>query len=135
MITLPLIKDGDAISNIALDFSDLGKRNFQISVVAGPLRGELFQDWDYFSALNKLRVSLEKDDLLLGCVGCLRNFYPSNMALDMGHGKVGYLMTLGKRAERKNMARTFDPIDEFSGLATVEEQSSFFQAWRSSLKD
>ncbi len=134
MITLPLVKDGHATSDMSLNLSDLGKRNFQISVSAGPLQGQSFQDWDYFSALTKLRVELEKEGLLLGCVGSLRNFYPSSMALDMGQGKVGYFMTLGEKAGRKSMARTFDRVDEFSGLATVEEQVSFFQAWRNSLK-
>lgn len=134
MITLPMIRGICIISEINLELNRLGERTLQINVLEGPLKGQSFEGWDYFSSLKGLRIELEMEGLKIGCVGSLRNFYPSNMAMDMGQGKIGYLMTLGKKAGRKDIAKTFDQIDNFSDLASVEEQALFYQKWRDSLK-
>lgn len=129
----PIFAEGSQKGFISIELTDLGKRNLQIKVFEGPLAGKYFEAWDYFSALTKLRLALECEGFLIGCVGSMKNFYPSNMSLDMGLGKVGYFLEIGKKVGRSAPARVFDECDDVNKLATVESQKFFFENWRSSI--
>lgn len=130
----PIFLNGVQDGTITFELVDLGQRQFQIQIVDGPLVGDCFEDWDYFSALSKLRLKLEEKGLLLGCIGSLENFYPSNMSLDMGLGKVGYLMEMGEKSGRSSQARVFDICYDVQKLASVESQKKYFQMWKDSLE-
>lgn len=134
MYTFQLYNRDRLDGSITLELENLGKRSLQIRVLDGRFQGEIFEDWDYFSALKKLRIALENIDCLLGCTGSLINFYPFRMSLDMGFGEVGYLTTLGQMARRDNLARTFDVTKEVTALASVQEQFDFHEKWVSSLQ-
>src|SRR5258706_11846194 len=54
---------------------------------------------DYFHAMQKIRLELEKDGILLNCYGASRNVYPSAMSIDMGAGHKAYRLTIGEHAK------------------------------------
>lgn len=116
-----------------LNLETLPNQTCQISVIGGELAGRTYEGSDFFIALNLLRNNLEERDLLLGCVGALVNFFPSNMARDMGKGKVGYLTTLHKKANRSDLARAFDPVNSMKNITTVSSQLEFHKKWKASL--
>ena len=128
----PIFANNELIDFIKIDLLDHGQRRFEIKVLDGPLMGEVFESWDYFSLLSKLRNSLD-EGMLLGCVGAVENFYPSNMSLDMGLGKVGYIAELGKPATRESGAFVFDICSCPEKLATVKDQEKFHKKWLESL--
>lgn len=83
---------------------------------------------DYFSALNSIRDSLEKEGWRIRCNGCCLNVYPSRMSLQMGGGFLAYRMTMGRAAMNADIVPVFehDPI-----LVPVprREQESFYKQW------
>ncbi len=118
---------------IRLELLDKGDRRLCIKILQGPLEGEIFEDWDYFTALTKLRYLLEKKGLLIGCNGALEYFYPSNMSLDMGLGKIGYMTVMGQPSTREAVASVFEQTDCIEGLSTVDEQIKFHKRWKKSI--
>lgn len=86
---------------------------------------------DFFNTLIDIRKELEKDNYIICCNGTRKNFYPSNMSLQMSKGKVGYLLEFGVRASNK--ARTFDLCDKLECMSTVSSQLAFFKKWKESI--
>ncbi len=86
---------------------------------------------DFFNALISIRKTLDKENYMLCCNGSRRDFYPSNMSLQMSKGKVGYLLELGKRASNKS--RTLDSCKSLEHLSTVGAQLAFFEKWKESI--
>lgn len=88
---------------------------------------------DFFEALCRVRVRLEKEELNLFCYGSSRNVRPSCMGRDMGLGMQSYRMTMGEYARIGDLVGTFDVGSDIT-LATVAEQEEFFEAWLKSEK-
>lgn len=63
---------------------------------------------NYFEALNKIRMELEKKEIKLLCKGCCRNVYPSGMLLDMGSGRKAYQLVMGEQAKMSSLVDIFE---------------------------
>jgi hypothetical protein len=83
---------------------------------------------DFFEALCKIRLELEKENLLLRCYGASLNVYPSGMCRDMGRGLKAYKMFPGKQGKADNLVRIFDVGDDITP-STVDAQKEFFWNW------
>jgi hypothetical protein len=88
---------------------------------------------DFFEALCIIRLELERDGLIPFCYGASLNVYPSPMARQMGRGKSGYKMKMGKPASKEDAVRIFeegaDVIPSF-----VKHQRAYFDDWLASLQ-
>jgi hypothetical protein len=83
---------------------------------------------DFFEALCRVRVRLEKERLNLFCYGSSLNVRPSGMGRDMGLGMKAYRMAMGKHARISDLVEIFEVGSDIT-LATVAEQKVFFEAW------
>ncbi len=84
-----------------------------------------------FDALRKLRMTLEKDKVLLHCFGASENVYPSGMQVSFG-GTKAYRMRLGAPALLKDIVDIF-ASDDSVRPSTVEQQEKFRERWLASL--
>lgn len=82
--------------------------------------------YDYFTALQDLRVSLDVEGLRLLCAGARVDAYPSPMMFDMARGMTVYIHRMNRQATRK--AELFSPA-RASKIGTVEEQNEFHDKW------
>lgn len=87
---------------------------------------------DYFSALVYIRNKYPNYIFL--CKGAKKNVYPSGMSRDMGGGVIAYELTLGKRAEIKDMVNIFD-YDDDNVDCTPQQQQEFFNQWLISIRE
>ena len=83
---------------------------------------------DFFEALCKVRLELEKQGIRLKCYGGSRNVYPSAMSQGMGVGRKAYKLSLGSHARLADIVDIFDTGPDIE-LSTVKEQKEFFQQW------
>ncbi|MGJ4942846.1 hypothetical protein ACQR1W_19880 [Bradyrhizobium sp. HKCCYLS1011] len=88
---------------------------------------------DFFDALIKLRLDLEKTGTLLCCFGASENVYPSGMQRSMGPAVLAYKMRLGSPTSRQDIVNIFES-DETVVPATVEQQEGFHRRWGDSLQ-
>lgn len=120
-------------THIRLEKGD--NRYARIRVLDGLMKGKVYDSDNYISALNHLRLDLEKAGVFLACNGSLRNFHASSMSIDMSDGLVGYQLEIGKKGSRKNTLKTFEMDGDYSDLATIAEQKNYYQKWRNSILD
>ncbi|MBA3871858.1 MAG: hypothetical protein H0X30_22145 [Anaerolineae bacterium] len=84
---------------------------------------------DYFHAMQKIRLELEKDDLYLNCYGASKNVFPSPMSIDMGAGHKAYRYTIGEHARISSLVSIFDAGDDVI-ISTVAEQEQYYRDWQ-----
>lgn len=87
---------------------------------------------NFFESLIKIRIKLEEKQCFILCQGSVKNVYPSRMSTEMSTGRKAYKLQMGKQASLDDLVDIFDPADN-GGIATVEEQRSFFLNWTKSL--
>lgn len=85
---------------------------------------------NHFRQLQDLRLLLEKEDILLCCFGCARNYYVYPMSEDC-YGDVLAKLPVGRPSE--GMFRIFD-WDGIAEPVTVAEQERFHEAWALSFR-
>ena len=96
--------------------------------------GELVEAaYDAFTAFSTMRERLARLGLTPRCFGACRNLVLSSMACQMSRGLKGYLVCLGKAAQRSDLVRIFDAGSDMD-LATVAEQKEFKREWLRSLR-
>jgi hypothetical protein len=89
---------------------------------------------DYFEALCRVRLLLEKEKLIPFCYGASLNVYPSGMCRDMGAGMKAYRFTVGKHVSPKSdLVETFEEGPDIIP-ATVALQKEHFDEWLKSKK-
>ncbi len=104
----------------------LGETN---GVVEYSCKGE-----DLFDCLTELRLqNLEKRGSLILCNGARFDVYPSRMSRQMSGGRKAYIMRIGQPSRRTDLVDIFDPVEDFSSVATVAEQKDFYKKWLNSL--
>jgi hypothetical protein len=89
---------------------------------------------DLFEALRQVRLAFESRGVLLCCAGARRDVWPSGMQRDMGEGRVAYVLTLPRTAERPPRVGIFDPAPRET-IATVAEQEAFARRWMDSPRE
>lgn len=96
--------------------------------VAWPLGGEErhFDAVDLYESLRAFRRQIEPEGFRVLCQGARPNVCPSGMSSDAG-GWLSYAHTLGQPALRKDLVKTFDPVDEIALVGTVAEQDDFMK--------
>ncbi|MCG8465918.1 MAG: hypothetical protein MI750_13875 [Xanthomonadales bacterium] len=72
----------------------------------------------------------EKKEMLILCVGSLKNACVSGMSMGMSGGRMAYIVELGRHSSRECLRDIFEPID-LHEYSTVEEQESFIEQWYS----
>jgi hypothetical protein len=86
---------------------------------------------DFFKALCDIRLRLEADGLIPFCYGASLNVYPSGMARDMGLGRVGYKLTMGRYARKQDLVSIYAEGPDVIP-ATVVRQREYFDQWLAS---
>jgi hypothetical protein len=117
---------------IADEILRAGKEIHRISLELGADVRTAESERDFFEALRKLRLELEKTGALLCCFGASENVYPSGMQRGMGPAISAYKMTLGAPALLRDIVDIFD-ADETVIPSTVEQQERFRERWFKSL--
>jgi hypothetical protein len=84
---------------------------------------------DYFHAMQKIRLELEKDGIYLNCYGASKNVYPSPMSIDMGAGHKAYRLIIGEHARISSLVSIFDSGNDVV-LSTVAEQEQYYRDWQ-----
>src|SRR5205823_5490193 len=69
---------------------------------------------DFFEALQRLRLQLEKDGALLHCFGASENVYPSGMQRSMRPAILAYRTKIGSPASREDIVNIFEARDRRS---------------------
>jgi hypothetical protein len=132
---VPLILADGSKSPLKLDVEesvDNGKMQYTITgsdeskTVIGTSEQRLFD------ALRKLRLVLERDQILLCCFGASENVYPSGMQVSMGSCNLAYRTQIGKQALRTDIVSIFDADDSLRP-STVEQQELLHKSWIASL--
>ena len=88
---------------------------------------------DFFEALCRIRLTLEKENLIPFCYGASLNVFPSRMARQMGLGHSAYRMEMGKSAKKENLVPIFSQGKDVVP-ASVERQRAYFDEWVASLR-
>ena len=86
---------------------------------------------DFFEALCKIRLVLEREGLIPFCYGSSLNVYPSGMARSMALGKAAYRMQSGRHVYGEDLVNIFAAGPDIVP-ATVARQREFFVDWVSS---
>lgn len=89
-------------------------------------------DQNLFSALNELRIQLEKQGIQIMCNGSAKNVYPSPMQLSMGVGRTAYRLFLGRQAKSEDIVDIFE-YSEDSEFVSIYEQENYYKEWLNSL--
>ena len=90
---------------------------------------------DLFESLRQLRLVLEMHgDGRIFCNGARLDAWASNMARDMGGGRMVYITRVGVRAQTSDLVPTFDPTPGDT-VGTVREQMNHHIAWLESLME
>ena len=82
---------------------------------------------DLFSALARIRRTLERDGWMLQVNAAREDTWPSPMARQAGGRKV-YVLSMGRPARGEDLVDPFAPI-ETGRAVTVEEQEAFHDRW------
>ena len=85
---------------------------------------------DAFSALNAAREKFEPEGWRFLCNGARRDCYAFGAQLAADLGEEVFQLKPGKPAARDDLVGIFLPADE-SVAATLDEQRTFFERWRS----
>jgi hypothetical protein len=109
------------------------KEIYRISLEQGPQVRVAESEEDFFEALKRLRLDLEKTGALLHCFGASENVYPSGMQKSMGPAILAYKMRIGSSTSRQDIVNIFE-ADETVVPSTVEQQERFLQRWTDSLR-
>jgi hypothetical protein len=112
----------------------LDKEIYRVSLEQGPEVRVAESEEDFFEALKRLRLDLEKTGALLHCFGASENVYPSGMQKSMGPAILAYKMRIGFPALSKDIVNIFE-ADETVVPSTVEQQERFRQRWFDSLRN
>jgi hypothetical protein len=130
---MPLSNGIEIVGECCLELEMIEKYNVVIIVLTGDLKGREYKSVNYFDALNNLRFDLEKEGVFLVCNGSLKNFYMSNMSLDMSDGLVGYELFFQQQATRKDRLKTFEMDGDIADLSSVEQQKDYYEKWKISI--
>jgi len=109
-----------------------GKEICRISLEQGTEVRVAESEEDFFDALKRLRLDLEKTGALLHCFGASENVYPSGMQRSMGPAILAYKMRIGSPTSRQDIVNIFE-ADETVVPSTVEQQERFLRRWVDSL--
>jgi len=92
-----------------------------------------FVDDNWFGALLKFRLRIERDGYLLLCNAARKDAYPSRMTLQMGGGRKIYILSSGLQTSDEDLVDVLGmaTIDQ---VGTVEEQRICYENWLRSLK-
>ena len=98
--------------------------------ITAEIDGDLYTEkaGNFFEALQRLRLRLEKNTIQICCNGAAETVYPSFMQLDMGDGQLAYKQTLGKPARTADIVGIFD-CEEGLNFTTVKAQKDFHAKW------
>lgn len=86
----------------------------------------------FFDALRRIRLILEKRNILVCCFGGSENVYPSPMQESMGLALLAYRNQHGRQALSADIVNIFDTDDSIKPT-TVKDQEDFHRRWLSSL--
>jgi hypothetical protein len=111
-----------------------GKEIYRISLEQGPEVRMAESEEDFFEALKRLRLDLEKTGSLLHCFWASENVYPSGMQKSMGPAILAYKTRIGAPALSKDIVNIFE-ADETVIPSTVQQQERFRQRWIDSLRN
>jgi hypothetical protein len=87
---------------------------------------------DYFEAMCRIRLDLDKAGWRPACYGASRNVYPSGMCRDMGRGLKAYRVRLGHHPKLDDLVGIFETGPDVEPVS-VEEQRRFFDRWLQSV--
>ena len=130
--TLILLPNGQNLSAMfELDFGTQEDETVSVKLIFA--NRKLFSKGDTFwEALTKLRIDLEKENILIACFGSCANVYPSPMILNMGEGRQAYRLTHREQAKKKNLVDIFESDNDVQPV-TVKEQENYYSKWLTSL--
>jgi hypothetical protein len=111
---------------------EVGKSVYRISFRLGTEVKVAEAEEDFFEALKRLRLDLEKTGALLYCFGASENVYPSGMQRSMGPAILAYRTPIGSSASPEDIVNIFE-ADETVNPSTVEQQERFHKSWGNSL--
>lgn len=98
------------------------------------VRYEAEMGCDHYDALRKLRLVLEKYDILLLCKGASKHFRLSGMSREMSHGVSGYDFEVEvPKGGLPNLARIYDPAKP-GEVMTVQKQDEHLLEWYRHIK-
>jgi len=83
---------------------------------------------DYFEAFAKVRLSLEKENLIPFCYAASLTVYPSGMCRDMGAGLKAYRLKKGVKASKGDLVDIFDTGADVIP-SSVKNQKEYFEDW------
>jgi hypothetical protein len=126
--TIPIIVGNEIVEGNVTVHEELETRDQCTLTLTFDGRSHTATDRDYFEALCKIRLELEKENALPMCYGASRNVFPSGMCRDMGRGLKAYKMTLGERGKQSDLVSIFATGPDVDP-ATVSEQRSFVESW------
>jgi hypothetical protein len=86
----------------------------------------------FWEALKKLRINLEKENILIVCYGSCLNVHPSPTILNMGEGRQAYRLTIGEQAKKKNLVDILGSDNDVQPT-TVKKQEDYYSKWLISL--
>jgi len=109
-----------------------GKEICRISLELGTEVRAAESEEDFFEALKRIRLDLEKTGALLHCFGASENVYPSGMQKSMGPAILAYKMRIGYPTSHHDIVNIFE-ADETVVPSTVEQQERFHRKWLDSL--
>jgi hypothetical protein len=92
----------------------------------GDIHIELEEDYPFF-ALIALRRILEPQGIKILCMGCRLDVYPSSF---MATSFKAYKLEMGKPGTREDLCFIFDPTDDLSMIATIDEQWVYWLTWQ-----
>jgi hypothetical protein len=87
---------------------------------------------NYFSALQALRIIIEKKNIQIMCNGAAINVYASPMQMSMGSGRKAYKLFMGQQAKNSDVVDVFDCYEEMEFVNT-EEQVKYYTNWIESI--
>ncbi|ACU62212.1 hypothetical protein [Chitinophaga pinensis] len=111
----------DAVISIAS-----GHGKIQLKFDTQDIHIELEEDYPFF-ALISLRRILEPQGIRILCKGSRLDVYPSSF---MATSFKAYKLEMGKPGAREDLCFIFDPTDDLSMIATVDEQWEYWLRWR-----
>lgn len=91
-------------------------------------------DYDYFSALQQIRIDLEAIKINVLCNGASLDVYPSGMMRDMGGALKAYRLKRGLHAHLSDVVDIFEFDENNFIICTVSEQNEFYEKWKESKK-
>ncbi|GHU38247.1 hypothetical protein FACS1894192_09370 [Bacilli bacterium] len=85
-------------------------------------------NYNYFEALQELRLILEQENLQILCNGAAINVFPSPMMLGMGTGRTAYKLKMGQKAKIEDTVDIFETDDSLE-FGSVSKQKEYYFEW------